>query len=221
MATILITGASRGIGCELAGRLLQRGDKVIAVCRASAAGLARSGAEVIEGIDLTDEKAIARVAAALEDRRIDILVNNAGVSYSGPWQGEPANNWRELFEINAIAPVLLTRALLPSLGKGGKIVMISSRLGSIAGTTAAIPDLGYRMSKASLNIAGKLMAETLKTEGIAVVMLHPGYVRTGMNHGRGDISVEESAAGLVALIDRLGMAETGTYWHVNGQPIAW
>jgi NAD(P)-dependent dehydrogenase (short-subunit alcohol dehydrogenase family) len=221
MTNYLITGASRGIGRELTARLCARGDSVIAVCRSKTPELSRLGAEVIDGIELKDAKAIARVASALQGRTIDVLVNNAGISRSAEWQAEDPDNWRELFEVNAVATVLFTRALLPALRTGSRIVMVSSRLGSIAGATAAMPDLGYRMSKASLNMAGKLMAETLRPEGIAVLMLHPGYVRTDMNEGRGDISVEESATGLIALIDRLGIAETGTYWHVNGQPLPW
>lgn len=221
MATYLITGASRGIGHELATSLLARGDKVVAVCRGKAAGLARAGAEVIDGIEVTNAAAIDRLTKALSGRRIDVLINNAGISSSIAWQDEPLDVMRRQFDVNALAPLALTRALLPNLAKGGKIVMVSSRLGSIAGTTADIPDVGYRMSKAALNMAGKLIAETLKPEGIAVLMVHPGYVRTEMNEGRGDISVEASASGLLGLIDRLGLPETGTYWHVNGQPLPW
>ena len=100
-------------------------------------------------------------------------------------------------------------------------MLITSRLGSIADTIAGIPDLGYRMSKAALNMAGKLMAETLKRDGQTVLMIHPGYVKTEMNNGAGDITADASARGIIALMDRHGLDKTGTYWHVNGNAIPW
>jgi NAD(P)-dependent dehydrogenase (short-subunit alcohol dehydrogenase family) len=221
MTTFLITGASRGIGREMTAQLVARGDSVIAACRSPAPYLAKLGAKVIDGIEVTKPLEVARLAGALAGQQIDVLVNNAGISNNSPWETEPLDIMRQQFEVNALAPVEVTRRLLPALAPRAKIVMITSRLGSIAGTTAAIPDLGYRMSKAALNIAGKLMAETLKPKGVSVLMIHPGYVRTEMNGGDGDIDVATSAKGVIARIDRSGIAETGTYWHVNGEQLPW
>ncbi len=221
MTTYLITGPSRGIGREMVTQLLARGDTVIAACRSPAPHLAKLGAKVIDGIEVTDPTAIQRLAASLSGQKIDVLVNNAGITNNSPWETEPFDIMRAQFEVNALAPIEVTRRLLPALAPNAKIVMISSRLGSIANTTAAIPDLGYRMSKAALNIAGKLIADSLKPQGITVMMIHPGYVKTEMNFGDGDIDAATSAKGVIALIDRVGPDQTGTYWHVNGEPLPW
>ena len=221
MTTYLITGPSRGIGREMVTQLLARGDIVIAACRSPAPHLATLGAKVIDGIEVTDPKAVQRLAESLSGQKIDVLVNNAGITNNSPWETEPFDIMRAQFEVNALAPIEVTRRLLPALAANAKIVMISSRLGSIANTTAAIPDLGYRMSKAALNIAGKLIAESLKPQGVTVMMIHPGYVKTEMNFGDGDIDATTSAKGVIALIDRVGPDQTGTYWHVNGEPLPW
>ena len=221
MTTYLITGPSRGIGREMVTQLLARGDTVIAACRSPAPHLAKLGAHVIDGIEVTNPLEVARLAGALAGQQIDVLINNAGITNNSPWETEPFEIMRAQFEVNALAPIDVTRRLLPFLAPNAKIVMISSRLGSIANTTAAIPDLGYRMSKAALNIAGKLIAESLKPKGITVMMIHPGYVKTEMNFGDGDIDAATSAKGVIALVDRVGIAETATYWHVNGERLPW
>lgn len=221
MTTYLITGPSRGIGREMVTELLARGDRVIAACRSPAPHLAKLGAKVIDGIEVTSPAEVARLAASLDGQKIDVLINNAGITNNSPWESEPFDIMRAQFEVNALAPIEVTRRLLPALADNAKIVMISSRLGSIANTTAAIPDLGYRMSKAALNIAGKLIAESLKPKGITVMMIHPGYVKTEMNFGDGDIDAPTSAKGVLALVDRVGIAQTGTYWHVNGEQLPW
>jgi NAD(P)-dependent dehydrogenase (short-subunit alcohol dehydrogenase family) len=221
MATYLITGASRGIGAEMTAQLRHRGDTVIAACRKPAPHLAKLGARVIDGIEVTNPLAVARLADLLAGQTIDVLINNAGISNSDDWEKEPLDTMRQLFEVNALGPVEVTRRLLPQLASNAKIVMITSRLGSIADTSAGIPDIGYRMSKAALNIAGKLMAESLEPRGITVLMIHPGYVRTEMNEGRGDIDARTSANGVIGLIDRHGIERTGSFWHVEGREIPW
>lgn len=221
MTTYLITGASRGIGRETTAQLIARGDSVIAACRSPAPHLAKLGARVVDGIEVTSPLEVARLAGSLAGQQIDVLINNAGITNNSPWETEAFDIMRAQFEVNALAPIDVTRRLLPCLAAGAKIVMITSRLGSIANTTAAIPDLGYRMSKAALNIAGKLIAESLKPKGITVMMIHPGYVRTEMNFGDGDIDVTTSAKGVIELIDRIGLDQTGTFWHVNGQQLPW
>ncbi|MEZ5926590.1 MAG: SDR family oxidoreductase [Hyphomicrobiaceae bacterium] len=221
MTTYLITGASRGIGAEMVTQLCDRGDAVLAACRSAAPHLAKLGVKVIDGVEVTNPLAVAHLAGQLKGQTIDVLINNAGISHSEGWETESLDIMRQLFEVNALGPVEVTRRLLPYLAPRAKIVMISSRLGSIADTSAAIPDIGYRMSKAALNIAGKLMAETLKPKGMTVLMIHPGYVRTEMNDGRGDIDAGTSAKGVIGLIDRLGIEETGSYWHVEGRRIPW
>lgn len=221
MTTYLITGAARGIGAELVAQLRHQGDTVIATTRSPAPHLAKLGAKVIEGIEVTSPLAIARLAGQLKGQSIDVLINNAGITNNAAWESEPLDIMRQQFEVNALAPVEVTRRLLPHLAPKAKVVLISSRLGSISGAVAAIPDLGYRMSKAALNMAGKLMAESLKDKGITVLLIHPGYVRTEMNNGEGDIDAKTSAKGVLTLIERHGIDKTGTYWHVEGHGLPW
>jgi NAD(P)-dependent dehydrogenase (short-subunit alcohol dehydrogenase family) len=221
MATIVITGANRGIGLELAKQYQSRGDHVIAAVREASAELSGSDIETIEGVDVTDDASIARLAAALEGRDIDLLINNAGILLAREtiedldWDGI-----RRQFEVNALGPLRVTRALLPRLKDGGKIAIVSSRVGSIADNTSG-GRYGYRISKTAVNMAGVCLAHDLRDRAIAVVLLHPGYVRTGLTGMNGDIDADESARGLIARIDETNMERTGTFWHANGTELPW
>jgi NAD(P)-dependent dehydrogenase (short-subunit alcohol dehydrogenase family) len=221
MATIVITGANRGIGLELAKQYQSRGDHVIAAVREASAELSGTDIETIEGIDVTDDGSLARLAAALEGRDIDVLINNAGILLAREtiedldWDGI-----RRQFEVNTLGPLRVTRALLPRLKDGGKIAIVSSRVGSIADNTSG-GRYGYRISKTAVNMAGVCLAHDLRDRAIAVVLLHPGYVRTGLTGMNGDIDADESARGLIARIDETNMERTGTFWHANGSELPW
>jgi NAD(P)-dependent dehydrogenase (short-subunit alcohol dehydrogenase family) len=111
-------------------------------------------------------------------------------------------------------------ALLPCLERGAKVALITSRMGSIAdnGSGGAY---GYRMSKAALNAAGMSLARDLASRGIAVVLLHPGYVKTEMTGGSGNVSAEKSASQLIGRIEALDLAHSGSFWHANGETLPW
>jgi NAD(P)-dependent dehydrogenase (short-subunit alcohol dehydrogenase family) len=123
-------------------------------------------------------------------------------------------------ELNAIAPLFLTRALAPRMHAGAKVALITSRMGSI-GDNGSGGYYGYRMSKAALNAAGVSLAHDLKPRGVAVVILHPGSVRTAMTGGRGTIEPEESVRGLLRRIDELRLETTGRFLHQNGEILPW
>ena len=146
---------------------------------------------------------------------IDVLINNAGRlrrdSLSQPDDEEVMSQ----FVVNAVGPLRLTRALLPLMSSGSKVAHITSRMGSIADNTSG-GMYGYRMSKAALNAAAKSMTVDLAPKGIAIAILHPGFVRTGMTGGNGLVDPPESAAGLIARIDELTQETSGTFWHMNG-----
>ena len=127
---------------------------------------------------------------------------------------------RAQFELNAIAPLLLTRALAPRLDPGAKVALITSRMGSI-GDNGSGGYYGYRMSKAALNAAGVSLAHDLKPRGVAVVILHPGSVRTDMTGGHGMIDADESARSLLQRIDELRLETTGRFLHQNGEVLPW
>ena len=219
MSTALVTGTSQGIGLELCRQLQARGDVVIAACRRASAELRKIGCTVVEGVEVTDDASIARLAAAIAGQRIDVLVNNAGILSEESLDDLDLARIRRQFEVNALGPLRVTHALLGNLGRGSKVAIITSRMGSIADNGSG-GYYGYRMSKAAVNMAGMSLARDLRERGIAVLLLHPGMVATGMTGGRG-IPVSESAAGLIARIDSLGIADTGTFHHANGEPLPW
>lgn len=223
MQTVLVTGANRGIGLALARCHRQRGDQVIAVCRQRSAELDTLGVRIEEGIELTDGAALARLAGRVDGLRIDRLTACAGVLAKESLEGfdtDAVERIRRQFEVNAIGPLQLVAALLGRLAEGAKVAIITSRMGSIADNGSG-GYYGYRMSKAAVNAAGRSLAHDLRPRGIAVFLLHPGFVRTDMTSGNGDVSPEQSAANLVERIDALGLAESGSFWHANGQPLPW
>lgn len=220
MACIVITGANRGIGLELTRQLAARGDNVIAACRQSTPELDATGASVHVGFDVTKEAAIATLATAVASRRVDILINNAGLLTRETLDDLDLPRIRAQFEVNTLGPLRVTRALLPSLDAGSKVAIISSRVGSLADNGSG-GNYGYRMSKTAVNMAGVNLAHDLKPHGIAVLLLHPGYVRTGMTGFNGHIDPAESAAGLIERLDAATLAETGTFWHAEGYQLPW
>lgn len=225
MATYLVTGANRGIGYEYCKQLHSRGDEVIAVCRESSTKLSGLGVRVETGVDVADESAIAALTKSLSGKPIDVLVNNAGIYRQSNLGDLNVEGIREQFEVNAIAPLRLTQALLPNLkaskANPTKVAIMTSRMGSIEDNTSG-GTYGYRMSKTAVSMAGKSLSHDLASDGIAVAILHPGLVSTGMtNFNSNGISPEESVTGLLVVIDKLNLENTGSFWHSNGEELPW
>ena len=220
MATVVITGANRGIGLELARQYKQRGEDVVAICRSSSEELAKLDVEVVEGVDVADDAAVGQLTASLEGREVDVLVNCAGILSDESLGDLDIDRIRKQFEVNSLGPLRVTAALRGNLGQGSKVAIITSRMGSIEDNTSG-GRYGYRMSKAAVNMAGRSLANDLKGDGVAVAILHPGFVRTGMTGHQGLIDPPESAAGLIARIDEVTLETTGTFWHANGEVIPW
>ena len=219
MATIVITGANRGIGLEIARQCVDRGDEVIAVCRKSNEELDALDIRVIDGVDVTSDESVARLASQLDGTRIDYLVNNAGILERTSLDDLDFNSMERQFRVNSIGPLRVTAALRPNLGVGSKVFIITSRMGSIDDNTSG-GSYGYRMSKAAVNIVGKSLSVDLKEAGIAVFLLHPGWVATDMT-GQTGIEVQESASGLIKRMDTLDMSDTGSFWHQEGYQLPW
>jgi NAD(P)-dependent dehydrogenase (short-subunit alcohol dehydrogenase family) len=226
MGTILVTGGNRGIGLELVRLFAARGrDDVLAVCRTPSAELEALAAasprvRIESGLDLVRDEAPQALAQRLAGRTLDVLVQNAGVLTVETLDALDVQAIRTQFEINALAPLRLTHALLPNLRSGSKVALITSRMGSIADNGSG-GYYGYRMSKAALNMAGVSLAHDLRGRGVAVVILHPGFVRTQMTGGRGNVGPEQSAADLVKRIDELDLEGSGRFLHANGDPLPW
>lgn len=224
MSTILVTGANRGIGLALCRLAKERGEQVIAVCRKTSAALDALGVEVVADVDGTSDQAVAALGQRLAGRTLDVVILNAGIlSHDGVDHIAPhldLDSVREQFEVNALAPLRIVRQLIPGLKKGAKIALMTSRMGSI-GDNSSGGSYGYRMSKAALNAMGMSLARDLVSQGIAVAILHPGYVRTEMTGGAGNVDALDAARMLLARIDGLDLSNTGTFWHANGERLPW
>lgn len=220
MNNVVITGANRGIGLELAKTYLARGEKVYALCREKSDELANTEAVIIEGIDVTDNSLAAKLRDALQGVEINILINNAGAMVDDTLGEIDYGGVVRQFEVNAAGPLRITEALLDNMKTGAKIGMITSRMGSMSDNTSG-GHYGYRMSKAALNAAGVSLARDLNRRGIAVAMLHPGFVQTRMVEFNGDIGPEVAAERLAKRIAEVNLTNSGTFWHSKGDVLPW
>jgi len=222
--TVLITGAGRGLGLEYARQYAADGWKVIGTVRdaKAKAALTKLGAEA-HIADMTDRKAIAKLAAGLKGVPIDVLICNAGV-YGPRHQTlgklDPAA-WEEVLRVNLLGPTAVAEALLENVAASGRktIVMMSSRLGSIAESRGG--DYLYASSKAALNMIGKAMSVALAARGIIVVSLSPGWVRTDMGGKSAPLAPETSVEGLRKVIAGLTPEKSGRFLSYDGSAIAW
>ena len=232
---VVITGANRGLGLELARQCVARGDRVFATARrpAEAAALHALAPTAVLPLDVLDAEGIAAFGGALAQRtdRVDVLINNAGANstafggtreHSGVLELAPEHFMAQM-RLNALGPMLVARAVLPLLrvAPGAWIVNVSSQLGALALGRSMRRDIGYNASKAALNMVTVATAGTLEEDGIGALAVHPGWVRTDMGGADAEIGPQESAAGILALVDRAGPAENGGFFRWDGAPHPW
>jgi NAD(P)-dependent dehydrogenase (short-subunit alcohol dehydrogenase family) len=220
MATALVTGANRGIGLSFVKLLKARGDTVIAACRRETPELAALGVELASGVDVTSDKSLNLLAEKLKGRTLDVLINNAGLLASESFPDLDFASIQRQIEVNAYGPLRVTHKLSTNLKRGSKVALITSRMGSIGDNTSG-GMYGYRMSKAALNAAGKSLALDLSRLGVAVAILHPGYVKTEMTGNHGSVEPDAAARDLLQRIDELSLENSGTFWHANGSVLPW
>ena len=224
---ILLTGGNRGIGLALVTLYAERGDTVHVTARnpegaEALLSLAKKHANVlVHSLDVTDEAAVRALSRSLGDVAFDRLINNAGIA--SPWESLEAFDATlasKVFATNSIAPLVVTRAFLPQLrqSKAARVFHLSSRMGSIGENTSG-GAYAYRMSKAALNMASSCLAIELKPKKIASIVLHPGWVQTDMGGPSAPLTVAESSAQLVQVMDRLGMPESGQFYSFDGTTI--
>lgn len=225
MTTILITGANRGIGLELAKQSLAKGWTVAATARPDsdqAALRALDGDLQIFEFDVTDEAAIQKAASQF-DKALDVVVNNAGII--GPQRQATTDmdyaGFAQTLAVNTIAPLMVTNAFLPHLRRSQqpKLITISSQMGMMTSTSS--DRIAYRASKSAVNKVMQGLTTDLRSEGIATLTLHPGWVRSDMGGSSADISTQESAAGILQRIAELSIDRTGQFLNYAGETMAW
>ena len=216
MPSVLITGANRGIGLELARQYSTDCWDVVATARQTSAELDDLGI-CVEELDLSDADAVAAFAI---DGPLDLFIANAGTNHPmNPNGAENARDWQTMMMVNAIAPFQLGHKLLPRMADGGKMIAISSGMGSIGDNGGGwIP---YRTSKAALNMAWSCLALEAKSRGVTAVVLSPGWVKTRMGGTGAEITPEQSVSDMRALIDRLTVDDTGRFLRRNGSKLPW
>lgn len=217
MKTIII-GANRGIGLEFCRKYKDAGHEVIALCRQSNDELDEVADRVFSQVDVSDQNALKAVAEEIKD--IDQLIHVAGILRNESIQDMNYETIIEQFEINTLGPIKSVIAFKDSLKSGAKVGLLTSRMGSIEDNDSG-GRYGYRISKAALNAAAKSLSIDLKPDGIAIAILHPGYVRTDMTGGNGLINTDESVWGMMKVMEKLNLENTGTFWHTNGEVLPW
>jgi NAD(P)-dependent dehydrogenase (short-subunit alcohol dehydrogenase family) len=235
MTRILITGANRGIGLEIVRQYANLDtNHIFATCRQpdAAADLQALAADhvgriTILPLDVTDPSSIGAAAAAVADQvdGLDLLINNAGINPPGETQTFDAIDADQLLfvlQVNAAGPLLVAQAFAELLRAGVRpvIVNVSSQMGSLQrGMSSGY--YGYRSSKAALNMITRCMAADLRSAGVLVVTVHPGWVQTDMGGSNATLTPVESAQGLIALFDGLTTADTGGFFNWDGSPHPW
>jgi NAD(P)-dependent dehydrogenase (short-subunit alcohol dehydrogenase family) len=217
MPTVLITGANRGIGLEFARQYAADSWSVVATARRpEAAGeLNKLGAEVWP-LDAADPASINALAASLKDRGIDVLIANAGMLPRGVDAGE----WAKAFATNCIGPTLLAKALKPNMVAGGKMVAITSKMGSIADNDSG-GAIAYRSSKAALNAAWRSLSIDWRGDDVTLAMLHPGWVQTDMGGAGAAIAPPTSVTDMRKTIAGLTPNQSGSFLNYDGQELPW
>ena len=221
---VLIIGASRGIGLELCRQYIAQGNKVIATCRRSTNELSMLDCQVIENTEVTSDDSVNDMLkflhGVLKGQRLDIVIHNSGILRSDSYPDIDFDNMREHFDVNTLGPLRTTQALESLLKQGSKVGIVSSRVGSIDDNTSS-NNYAYRVSKTAVNMIGKCLSIDLAPKGIALALLHPGYVKTDMTNHNGLITPKESAAGLIKRMDELDMSTTGSFVHTSGERLVW
>ncbi len=230
MATVLITGANRGIGLEFVKHYLNRGDQVIGTYRNIA-----SSDELIQmddvhdslqtlTLDVSSDKSLKNFPNQLNDITIDIFINNAGVfgPRNSAFNNVDEKTWISTLRVNTIAPLLLTQLIIENLRKSSvkKLIYITSKMSSIDDNKGG-GSYVYRSSKTALNAVVKSISVDLADDGMLVALLHPGWVRTDMGGPNGLIDTTTSVSGMIKVIDELEQSRSGSFFNYDGTEIPW
>jgi NAD(P)-dependent dehydrogenase (short-subunit alcohol dehydrogenase family) len=242
MPTVLVTGASRGLGLELTRQYAAAGQgwRILACVRSPSTATAlqalaadSAGCISVRTLDVEDHSSIERLATELADESIDVLINSAGTmgrrSFAeegkkfGRFGDSDYADWAQVFRLNVMGPMKMAEAFVEHIARSEqkKLITLSSILGSIEKNT--IGGLyAYRASKAAVNAIMRSMAIDLaRSHGIIATALHPGWVRTDMGGPQADIDAVESASGMRRVIAGLDASKAGRYWVYDGSELPW
>jgi NAD(P)-dependent dehydrogenase (short-subunit alcohol dehydrogenase family) len=232
MKTILVTGANRGLGLEFVKQYTAAGWRVHACCREPESArilkqlaAASNGAIAVHTLDVADFAQIDRLADALSSETIDLLLNNAGIY---PDRGHSTfgetdyNAWADGFRVNTMAPLKMVEAFVEHVACSDlkKIALVTSKMGSVADNTSGAYYI-YRSSKSALNMVARSLALDLAPRGIAVALLHPGWVQTDMGGPNAWITPEQSIKGMRKSIDKVTLEDSGVFYAYDGQQVPW
>jgi len=229
MATVLLTGANRGIGLEFVKQYLEAGWQVLACCRdpeqANALqALGDHSSLSIHQLDVADAQSIQALASELANQPIDILLNNAGIYATGANHfGEVDTGiWIRAIQTNTIAPLLMAQAFIHNIEQGERklIATLSSKVGSIDDNQSG-GGYAYRSSKSAVNQVMKSLSIDLAPRGINTVSLHPGWVQTDMGGPNALINTKESVTGMMSVLDNLSNDLSGSFINYDGSIIPW
>ncbi len=226
----LITGANRGIGLEFVRQLLKREGRVFAACRnpSEAEALHKLQDDYSDQLNIVkldvlseDDLSAAVTSISLEVDALDLLVNNAGIYPRGEKMGQlKAEQMLGGLHNNSVAPILVVQAFYDLLSKAkGKVVNISSGMGSLSG--AGNSAHSYRASKAALNMYSRVLANEIRSSGVTVIMIHPGWVKTDMGGQGAHLEVEESVSGQLKVIEELSLQDSGEFFSWDGSKVEW
>lgn len=225
MKNILITGANRGIGLKFA-EILSANNNIYATARdiTNADDLKKfDNTELLE-LDLLNKDSIKSFCSELKDIPLDMIINNAGIFQDEQMEETILDPelWLDEIMINAIGPVVLSQKLKENIMSGNdkKIIFISSQMGSIDDNYSG-GYYFYRTSKSALNSAAKSLSIDWKADGISVLMLHPGWVRTGMGGSNAKLDIDTSVSKMLDVINSLDMGKTGTFLNYEGKKLEW
>ena len=225
MPTLLVTGASRGLGLEFTRQFAASGWRIHAACRSPSAATdlaAVSGDVTIHQVDVTDGASVAALKTAIGDEPIDVLLNNAGVIGSREaFDGLDYEAWAGAMDTNIFGPMRMAQAFMDKVLASDRkqMVFISSKMGSIALTSPNA--YVYRSSKAGLNMAVACLAMEKEAAGLTAILFHPGHVQTDMGGAAAPLTPPESVAGMKSVIEGLTPADNGTFKNYDGTPLPW
>ena len=230
MTTILITGANRGLGLEFVRQYAKEGARLHAACRRPEKAKellelanANPGRIVVHTLDAASDASVAHLKREIGSAPIDVLINNAGV-YGGDKQSHgnvDFSGWLDVMNVNTLGPIRVFEALMENLKSGNdkKAIAITSMMGSTAGNNGGF--FAYRSSKAALNNAMRGLSLALKSDGVIVVPIHPGWVQTDMGGPNAPLKPPESVSGMRAVIAGLKLSDSGRFLDYAGKELPW